>query len=824
MQAPPVTALFLEGEPGIGKSMLVEAAVAQAERAESTLTVRLDFDRPGLDVLDQLAITADVARQLADQLGANGLVLRAERLKAASSDAPSETMSRAERQIFPRALASMIGQAVQVSGRSVLLVVDTLEALRGRGETHPHMLFDWLDRLVEEKLSPLRVLAAGREGGLYSLPQRIGDHIPLKGLAGGAANSLLERLEVPPELRPEVEALAKGNPLVMRLAAGALKSSGREALKPSRRRRSSVTSAFLYRSLLSRIDDPVLRRLINPGLIVRRISAAVIREVLAPALRMGRVSEEEAKDLLRRLADQTWLFQPGRDEQGFLRQQPQMRRLLLPLLYGEGGGACARLDAAAVRWFSQQTEPWALAEAAYHQLQLMRTRATAPLVRTADAMRFSDEMIAELPLEARDLVLAARGERTSLHREGAPQSRADVSDALIGELTRLIERQDWIEGDYVVKSALAGADTNAHSPAADAIRAFWWRSGRWGRARALLRERNLLTGDDDDLADLPPLLALTRLETRAEFEPDRLRRRFRADPRLAGMAAELCEKSADEIGRRGALAFLLESSGRARPRTRAEQADPVSASWAMWSAGVDERSSDEVRWTLHEARAGLVARKAVDQDEDFSAAAVARLLAVLNPYVTPVLNLSVHPEYSWLVEAARESDRRLVEAGALLPWTGHPAPTARDHPVSGLARLGLFAEWLGALAWVRKDAELRVIARSAEAWRRTAAGQWGYGRPPRGWPAGRPIDATMRHRLELLAASPDTQGAAIRQLALWQPGEGSEADRLWDRLRRRFAHRLAAATDAEAAVRMLLDRKMPSAFAPPAAILMLSSD
>ena len=251
----PVRALFVSGLPGIGKSLLLDDSVRAALDSEHALLVRLDFDRAGLDVLDQLALTMEVARQVAEQIGERGPELLKKRLEAASFDARPDGPTLSEKSLFPSMLAGEIGAAA--GGRPFLFLLDTMEVLRNRGETHPETLFVWLDRLVESGLQPMRVLAAGRGQPLDRIPKRIGQEIDLEGLADPAADAMLEQLGVPPEIRSEIQALADGNPLVLRLGAE-LASKAEPGAFREKRRKKELASAFLYRVLLSRLNDKAL--------------------------------------------------------------------------------------------------------------------------------------------------------------------------------------------------------------------------------------------------------------------------------------------------------------------------------------------------------------------------------------------------------------------------------------------------------------------------------------------------------------------------------------------------------------------------------------
>ena len=310
IKSPPVTALFISGLPGIGKSTLVDEAARRAASATPPwILVRLDFDRSGLDVQDRVGLTMEIARQISIELGDTAADLRHARLLAAGATSlPDPDVKGERREHVPDELSRALGDAVRSAGRPILMILDTLEVLHGRAQTHPGRLFDCLDELCDRGLTPMAVIAAGRGDALEGSEKRIGHRIDLGGLDVANADALLTRLEVPSEAFPEIREIADGNPLVLRLAGLAVREAGPEALETARGRR-ELAAAYLYRFLLSRIGDAKLQALAEPGLVVRRINPDVIAEVLAPQLKV-RLEPGEAVTLFERLATHHWLVEP----------------------------------------------------------------------------------------------------------------------------------------------------------------------------------------------------------------------------------------------------------------------------------------------------------------------------------------------------------------------------------------------------------------------------------------------------------------------------------------------------------------------------------
>jgi len=126
--------------PELASPTLLEVALRDAAKTQGAmLVVRLDFDRPVLDVLDQVGLTLEVARQIASQLPEQAGYVRELRLKSLSSG--SDNLKGRGRDTIPIELAEALGKIAKSSKRTVVMVLDTLEVLRGRGETHPQQLF-----------------------------------------------------------------------------------------------------------------------------------------------------------------------------------------------------------------------------------------------------------------------------------------------------------------------------------------------------------------------------------------------------------------------------------------------------------------------------------------------------------------------------------------------------------------------------------------------------------------------------------------------------------------------------------------------------------
>jgi hypothetical protein len=608
---------------------------------------------------------------------------------------------------------------------------------------------------------------------------------------------------------------------MLRLAATVALETGPDALTKVAGRK-GVTADHLYRFLLSRISDPTLRRLANPGLVVRRISAEVISDVLGPQLGLGRIAPPRAFELMRELSEQHWLVQDDPQNPGFVTQRPDLRRLLLRLLYASSPATCAKIDRAAAAWFARRTEPWCAIEAAYHRLQLMRRDPTTPPIGIEVLRRLDDDTLAELPDNAQDLVRRVRGERTSLARSDAPG--ADPRFAA-QELESLMGHGDWLEGESVYARTLRDVPLDPRSGEADVVRAFLWRTGRWQEAGRLLDERDRAGGDDRTLLDAPAHVAAPHVEMRAELSFGALLRSLRSPGSdLRAIAARVTHLGLHAELSDGALGFALERADLRSTPSATPGVDPAAAASAVWLHG----RVDEAGQALGAARDILTSQVALhppDGPTDDGTAAL--LLAVLTPFAQVA---STSSRVGGLVDvmahasSVARSLALLHGPSAVLVGDRLRAEEPVDDPVAAIAALGLFAEWAGAAAFRLRDPDLRLLARSAERWRRTTAGQWSYGDSPAAWQTWRrPVDVTIADRITRLRSSGDSRDEALAQLAAWS-GDEVDGARLHAVIGKRLAgsmrHAQAVAGQGpEAVAAVLLHHWVPGAFVPPLTVL-----
>ncbi|WP_347312260.1 ATP-binding protein [Defluviimonas sp. SAOS-178_SWC] len=829
-EQPPLRTVHVSGLPGIGKSYLLERVIQMARLDHRPILVILDFDRSGLNVLDVHGFFEEISRQIGDALPEAAGLLRDMRLRSAERRA-AETGATARTSV-PRELLDAMATAVAASGRRTLVVLDTLEVLRSRGETQVMTLFDHLDLLAEYGLRPFALISAGRGDALDPVRKRPGQKIDrveadirLDGLEDGAARVLLETRGVPKSLWPRILPLAQGNPLLLTLAAKALTEADFDETELPPNASAATIGGYLYRAILSRVPER-LRRIANDGLVLRAIDPETLREVVAPALGLT-LNPDEARDYLNTLATHHWLVEHDRGD--WIRHRSDVRRAFLPLLYdetAENRDVTEAINLRAAEWFATRDPLTAL----YHRLQLTRFGHPLPEVSSALAGAFTGTLLEELPERARDHVLQLQGRRSGVARGDRTEEEAAQGGAMpaaaeapapertikrvrpvkpapagksgsglfvvdptrmrlvrveadeagaappderaVRDLELMLEKGDLREAGHILAHGYEGSFAASDRAGLVAV-SYLWLSGRWSAARAVHRRL-----EEADIAramvDSPHLSGRVLLEMTAEFAFSKAVRFLRWDKglELARISYEGSMR-AGLVG--GALDFAFLAAGLdqdALPR-RLDLAQSLLAPSMSPEAGGE--AADLALTAAQSSRSsfGLFYEPMAAGGSDERA----QTLQSLNPYGAPLHALvSGEGVDDVLTRYLADLQPNLPRAAEMfLPGIGGAGDLPdrlRSGPpdvVSALTAMGLAGDWPSGYALAHRGADLRLIAQSAERWRRTVAGLWSYGRArPPGWAGAGETDLISTDRLRRLEAAADPMGGALVQLHFWE--------------------------------------------------------
>ncbi len=389
--------LVIVGPGGTGKSTLVGKFILDhLDRIESgdLAFVYLDFDRPGLLADRPATLLLEGLRQLAVQFPDYGDRIRerahdwTQRLleeETGEDASPLESASMHERKSRPSSGRSenLYGEFGEIFERlrgtatPLLLVLDTFEKVQSRGASLVLGVWDFL-RELRRHMPTLRTVIAGRAdldaGDVKLLGPQI---LRLAELDRDASVGFLVSQGLDQNLALAVATKVGGNPLSLKLAADVclkerLQPDDLEEFRQPRfmflKTEESRVQSYLYRRILKRIDNPEVRKIAHPGMVLRRLTPELILQVLAEPCELAVKTLDQARELCDALRKEGTLVLVGED--GALEHRPDLRRAMLTLLWRDQPEKVERIHRGAIEFYRSSSDPAGLAELLYHRLSL----------------------------------------------------------------------------------------------------------------------------------------------------------------------------------------------------------------------------------------------------------------------------------------------------------------------------------------------------------------------------------------------------------------------------------------------------------------------
>lgn len=356
--------LRIEGIGGMGKSTLLAKFVLDHALFPGVNLpfVYLDFDRAALAPRQPMQLLIDIALQIEawfPELEPKLTELR-DQLRSSIDGLASninrrikEEQTRTELRACCASLRQII-ETVNQARAPVVVLFDTFEVVQYDQEAVSGVLslIAALRMPTSQMWSNLRIVVAGRA----EMPEIESSLAPLKvgRLSHRATIELIQRRNQADSLdlaSAQINALARplrNSPLDVVIVMNWLK--GRE---PSERARlvqslleevadpgtedQSVNSplmtqritGILINRMVNHINDPHVRELVNPGLVVRTVTPEVIRHVMAPACGLAALEPNAEKQLFKRLEQERWLVTRRGNA---IRHRPEVRAAMLDLL------------------------------------------------------------------------------------------------------------------------------------------------------------------------------------------------------------------------------------------------------------------------------------------------------------------------------------------------------------------------------------------------------------------------------------------------------------------------------------------------------------
>jgi hypothetical protein len=387
--------LVLYGPGGSGKSTLVAKFVM--DHAGHGLKapmpfVYLDVEHPGMMPPTTDAMVVEALRQCRIQFPESRTPAAPTLLAVGSDGRPETDGAKSDRYLLSKLrheeLAARLNELAQVFQQNILFVIDTFEVVQRRGATAVYtVLKTAADLLVA--CPRLRIVVVGRSnlrrqdfpvstGTPAWLPRPVSGFDGPSGRAYLAARLTSLKAPIPDQATLDrVVTLVRRNPLGIRLAASVLARSGAAAVEDAIGRQrldeqiaQEQIQGLLHTRIVEQLDNPQLKRLADPGLIVRCITAPVIERVLARACGLEFDDRHTPAMLLEQLRSEVALVETVDD--ATVKHRSDVRRLMLPLLRRKLGPVAEEIDEAAVTYWREVPGPAARAEEIYHTLWLGR--------------------------------------------------------------------------------------------------------------------------------------------------------------------------------------------------------------------------------------------------------------------------------------------------------------------------------------------------------------------------------------------------------------------------------------------------------------------
>jgi cellulose synthase operon protein C len=473
--------LLIQGPGGSGKSTLIAKFILDHVDADQwpLAFVLLDFDRQTLDPSSPDLLLSEVVAQVriqfpdrTQQLGEIGTDISErfateDRVQIATS-AHFDSSSNVRDEV-----ADLLNDVIGQSRQNMLFVVDTFEIVQRRGPSAVFSLLMMIANLMVA-VPRLRVVIAGR-GALrhedFPFTNEVPSWTPLAigGFDADAGRAYLRarlmRFSLPPVSDADIDRLVlrvRGNPLGLRLAAQVFAREGLSAVDETIGRQvlneaiaEEQIQGLLHARIVEHLESENLKRLANPGLIVRRITAEVIREVLAAPCGISFTALETPESLLAELRNEVSLVDIV--EEGTLKHRSDVRLIMLPSLRHQLSAVARAIDDAAVAFWFKQAGPAARAEEIYHRLWRGDAETDLESRWLSEAEVFLEDALDEFRSIAADdrshIWLSAklgrelpddvrqRADQAAWERDVEPKARSLARDGKLTEALRVIDER-----------------------------------------------------------------------------------------------------------------------------------------------------------------------------------------------------------------------------------------------------------------------------------------------------------------------------------------------------------------------------------------------
>lgn len=444
--------LLIYGSGGIGKSTLISKFILEfvdLPEGQRLPFVYLDFNRRSLRIQDPVSILLEVARQMSIQFPAHESTwsrLEQEwqrRMAESDSRAPDSSIrSKYSQEAYVSSrqrewdrFVRELGDALSQFRWSVpfLVVLDTFEELQYYNSEYLDSLFLFLE-FLQQQIPSLRPVLSGRSPLQAKYPVH---ELFLEGLdPEGALRLLMDRGIPNAAIAEQIIEVVGRSPLSLWLAADLFRLMEGDRKKAFEdleirqeyfyRVKEHLIQGVLYRRILGHIHNERVKKLVHPGMVLRRISPELIQHVLAETCGIEIENLEEAKKLFAELQQEISVVEINQANPNELRQRPELRLVLLELLLQDDQAVVREIHRRAADYFgarvASQTppNPRDRADETYHRLALDEDPSFLDSLEARELQAIAEELgadIQDLPVLARTYLASRAQARIQLSPE-----------------------------------------------------------------------------------------------------------------------------------------------------------------------------------------------------------------------------------------------------------------------------------------------------------------------------------------------------------------------------------------------------------------------
>jgi hypothetical protein len=427
--------LLMTGMGGAGKSAIIAKLADMLLNNSYVNMVIIDFDRPGVNPIDTTWMEEEISRQLGDQVPAIAEQQRQLRrnLRQYRQSDPYFNSSRSEdytehSRSSKEILYILSGdlRSNGVADKPLVIFFDTVEEIFQKEQLS--RLYRWLDDLTEAFHGfKVKVVFSGRVFGVNipAHPNIIRSPIEINEFDATIAEAFLKHQGLSTRISRDIirDNAFPLRPLELKLIAKLLireKLTYKKLLKELAKDHNGQLTrdmfvGIVYRRVLLRIDDKILRDFAYPGLIMRYINEDIVLQVLAPILHPEITTLADSRAVVNKLANYSWLAH--KDSDGDVWHSLELRRSMLNLVTREVSEKVTAIRRRAIDYFTQKGSRKDLAEATYHKLFLYQLPAHAERFERkelSNAAGILGTSITELPKNAQNLLSFSRNEKVDL--------------------------------------------------------------------------------------------------------------------------------------------------------------------------------------------------------------------------------------------------------------------------------------------------------------------------------------------------------------------------------------------------------------------------